>query len=177
MLFRSAERDLLEIHDEREREEEVEERAVGPFLVDLDDVAVLGLFALVAATATSAAAAPKPVSKVDSVSARVVDNHLVITASGAVATGGWTNPRLHMTNFHKPEGDTEIVQFLATPPVSEAVVIQALVPISTTATFPLPPYAVTQVKVVAETNSVMAPIAVPTVAAPASAAPPPAPGR
>jgi hypothetical protein len=64
-----------------------------------------------------------------------------------------------MVNFHKPDGDTEVVQFLAAPPLADAIVIQALVPIATTATFPMPPAAVTHVKVVTETNSVTAPIA------------------
>ena len=121
-------------------------------------VAALFAASLVAATATPAAAEPKPVFKVDKVTAAIVNAHLVITASGAVRTGGWSVPRLHMVNFHKPEGDTEIVQFLATPPLADAIVIQALVPIATTATFPLPPTVVTKVKVVTETNSVTAPI-------------------
>ncbi|HEV2649897.1 MAG TPA: hypothetical protein VGU69_01455 [Rhizomicrobium sp.] len=121
---------------------------------------VTALFAalLAAATATPATAEPKPVLKVDKVTAVIVNAHLVVTASGAVRTGGWTVPRLHMVNFHKPDGDTEIVQFLATPPLADAIVIQALVPIATTATFPLPPSTVTQVKVVSESNSVVAPI-------------------
>ena len=122
-------------------------------------VAALSVAVLVAATATPAVAEPKPVFKVDKVTATIVNAHLVVTASGAVRTGGWTAPRLHMVNFHKPEGDTEIVQFLAAPPLADAIVIQALVPIATTATFPMPPAEVTQVKVVTETNSVTAPIA------------------
>ena len=78
-------------------------------------VAALFAASLVAATATPAAAEPKPVFKVDKVTAAIVNAHLVITANGAVRTGGWSVPRLHMVNFHKPEGDTEIVQFLDNP--------------------------------------------------------------
>jgi hypothetical protein len=115
--------------------------------------------ALVAATATAASATPVLIYKVDRVTAAIVRNHLVVSASGAVKSGGWTLPRLHMKEFHIPESDTEVIEFLATPPLADSVVIQALLPIQTTATFPLPHYAVVQVKVVSETNSVTAPIA------------------
>lgn len=117
-------------------------------------VAVIFAAGLVAATEAPAAAEPRPVFKVDKVTATIVNARLVITASGAVTTGGWADARLHMVNFHKPDGDTEIVQFLASPPLADAIVIQALVPVATTATFPLPPTAVTRVKVVSASNSV-----------------------
>jgi len=109
-----------------------------------------------AATASSAMAEPKSVLKVDSATATIVNAHLVVTANGAVATGGWSNPRLHI---HKTEGNFEIVQFQATPPVADAIVIQALVPVSATAIFPLPGGTITHVKIISETNAVTAPIA------------------
>jgi hypothetical protein len=119
------------------------------------------IFALAAATATAATAAPQFVFKVDKVTAAIVHNHLVVSATGAVKSGGWTLPRLHLKEFRIPESDTEVVEFLATPPPTGAVVIQALLPVTTTAVFPLPRYATVQVKVVAESNSVSAPIATP----------------
>lgn len=118
------------------------------------------IFALAAATATTASAEPKLIYKIDRVTAAIIKGHLVINASGAVNSGGWTLPRLHLLP-HKPEVDTETVEFQATPPITDAVVIQALLPISTTAVFPLPHYAVVQVKVVGETNAVAAQIQMP----------------
>ncbi|MEJ0025414.1 MAG: hypothetical protein WDN01_05240 [Rhizomicrobium sp.] len=119
------------------------------------------IFALGAATATAADAAPTLVFKVDKVTAAIVRNHLVVSATGAVRTGGWRQPRLHMREFHIPESDTEIIEFLASPPAAGAVVIQALLPVTATAVFPLPRYATVQVKVVSETNSITAPIGAP----------------
>ena len=116
------------------------------------------LSALTAATATSAAAAQKLIYKVDQVTATTVGNRLVVTATGAVNSGGWTSPRLHLKEIHMPESDTEVIEFLATPPRADAVVVQALLPVSVTAKLSLPRYATVQVKVVAETNSVTAPI-------------------
>jgi hypothetical protein len=116
------------------------------------------LSALAAATATAACAAPKLIYKVDKVTATTVHNRLVVTATGAVNSGGWTSPRLHLKEFHIPESDTEVIEFLATPPGGSEVVIQALLPVSVTEKFPLPHYGTVQVKVVAESNSVTAPV-------------------
>ena len=116
------------------------------------------LSALAAATATGASAASKLIYKVDHVTATTVRDHLMVTATGAVNSGGWSSPRLHMKEFHIPESDTEVIEFLATPPRGNEVVIQALLPVSVTAKFALPHYGTVQVKVVAESNSVTAPI-------------------
>jgi hypothetical protein len=121
-------------------------------------IVAAALSALAAATATGAGAAPKLIYKVDKVTATTVHNRLVVTATGAVNSGGWTSPRLHMKEFHIPESDTEVIEFLATPPGASEVVIQALLPVSVTEKFPLPHYGTVQVKVVAESNSVTAPI-------------------
>jgi hypothetical protein len=124
-------------------------------------------FGLAAATATAAQAEPKLIYKVDRATAAIVRGRLVVDASGAVNSGGWTAPRLHLLP-HKPEDNTETVEFQAQPPLADAVVIQALLPVSTTAVFPLPHYGVTQVKVVSETNAVMAPLQMAPPAAPVS---------
>jgi len=125
------------------------------------------ILALAAVAATAAPAAPKLIFKIDKVTAAIIKGRLVVNASGAVNSGGWTAPRLHLLP-HKPEDNTETIEFLAQPPIDEAVVIQALLPIQTTAVFPLPHYGVTQIKVVSETNAVMAPLQIQRPAAPAS---------
>jgi hypothetical protein len=114
--------------------------------------------ALAAATATGAAPTPKLIYKVDAVSVTIDHNQLVVTAKGAVNSGGWTLPHLRRKEFHIPESDTEEFEFLATPPLASETVIQALLPVSASARFPLAHYGAVQVKVVAETNSITAPI-------------------
>lgn len=127
-------------------------RNVRPLIVA---AAVLGL---VAATATAAPTTPKLIYKVDAVTVKTLGKNIVVTATGAVNSGGWTLPHLRARDVRKPESDTAIVDFLATSPPAGAVVVQALVPVSATAQFPLPHYGTVQVQVVAETNSVTAPL-------------------
>ncbi|MBL6852775.1 MAG: hypothetical protein ISS15_20465 [Alphaproteobacteria bacterium] len=126
------------------------------------------ILALAAATATGAQAEPKLIYKIDKVTAAIIKNRLVVSASGAVNSGGWTAPRLHLLP-HKPEDNTETIEFQAQPPIDQAVVIQALLPIQTTAVFPLPHYGVTQITVVGDTNAVTAPLQMPPAAAGAPA--------
>jgi hypothetical protein len=121
------------------------------------------VFALAAATATANAAAPTLVYRIDKVTAAVIRGHLVVSVSGAVRSGGWTLPRLHLKETHPSEGKADVIAFLATPPPHGAVVVEALLPITTTAVFPLH-YAMKQVTVEAETNAVTATIAPPTPA-------------
>ena len=127
-------------------------RSVRHFLVA---IAVLGL---AAATATAALTTPKLIYKVDTVTVKASGSNLVVTATGAVNSGGWTLPHLHKREARAPETDTAVVEFLATPPPPSVVVIQALVPVSATGRFPLPRYGTVQVRVVAESNSVTAPV-------------------
>jgi hypothetical protein len=122
--------------------------------------------ALAAATASAADAAPKLILRVDKVTAAIINNRLMVSASGAVNSGGWTMPRLHLQEVRVPESDTEVFEFLATPPTPSTVVIRALLPVQTTAVFPLPRYATVQVKVQAANNAITAPIAPPSPAAP-----------
>ena len=107
----------------------------------------------------AAAASPKLIYKVDSVAASVQNNKLTIIAAGAVSTGGWSKARLRLKPGHKAEDDTLEYEFIATPPAPDAMVIQALIPVSTTLVTKLPPYGVTQIKIDAETNSATADIA------------------
>jgi hypothetical protein len=123
------------------------------------------VLALAAATASAAEAAPKLILRVDKVTAAIINNRLVVSASGAVDSGGWTMPRLHLKEVRIPESDTEVIEFLATPPAPSTVVIQALLPVQATAVFPLPRYATVQVKVEGQSNAVTVPIATASPAA------------
>ena len=113
---------------------------------------------LAAATATAAPATPKMIYKVDAVTVKLSGKSMLVTASGAVNSGGWTAAHLRLREAHRPESDTAVVDFLATPPSASEVVIQALIPVTVSATFSLPPYGTVQVQVTAQTNSVTAPI-------------------
>lgn len=113
---------------------------------------------LAAATAAAAPLPPKLIYKVDTITVKTSGNNLVVTATGAVNSGGWTLPHLRMRETRAAESDTATVDFLATPPPTNVVVIQALVPVTATARFPLPRYGTVQVQVVAESNSVTAPV-------------------
>jgi len=103
----------------------------------------------------AAAAGPKPIYKVDSVAASIQGKKLTIIAAGAVSTGGWSKARLRLKP-HKPEADTLEYEFVATPPAPDAMVVQALIPVSATLVTKLPPYGVTRVKINAETDSATA---------------------
>ena len=114
--------------------------------------------ALVAATATGAVAAPKLIYQVDGVTVSIDHGQMVVTATGAVNSGGWTQPHLQRKAVHPAESDTEEFEFVATPPPSDTAVIQALLPVSAIGRFPLPRYGAMQVKVDAESNSATAPL-------------------
>jgi hypothetical protein len=121
-------------------------------------VAAIALLAAQAGPVPAGAARTKPVYKVDSASAHVAGRKLVISAKGAVRTGGWENPRLRARAQRVAETDTLVVDFVASPPRRNAAVIQAILPVSATVTVRLPRYATVQVKIVAETNSITVPI-------------------
>ena len=116
-------------------------------------ILIAGGFLAAANVGFAAAASPKPIYKVDSVAVSVRGHRLTIIAAGAVSTGGWSKARLRLKPGHKPETDTLELQFVAAPPGPNAMVIQALIPVSATLTTRLPPYAVTQIRIDAETNS------------------------
>ncbi|HSM94897.1 MAG TPA: hypothetical protein VLT91_02560 [Rhizomicrobium sp.] len=121
-------------------------------------ILIAGGFLAAANVGFAAAASLKPIYKVDSVAASVRGNKLTIIAAGAVSTGGWSKARLRLKPGHRAETDTLEFQFVATPPAPDAIVIQALIPVSATLTTKLPPYGVTQIKVNAETNDATAEI-------------------
>jgi len=116
-------------------------------------ILIAGGFLATANAGFAAAAGLKPIYKVDSVAASIRGNLLTIIAAGAVSTGGWSKARLRLKPGHKAETGTLEFQFVAAPPAPGTMVIQALLPVTTTLTTKLPPYGVTQIKVETETNS------------------------
>ena len=77
--------------------------------------------------APPALAAEKRVLRIDGLIASQKKGVILLQAKGAVPSGGWTNPRLHVIRRH---GRTITVEFLATPPPPGMTVIDALVPVT-----------------------------------------------
>lgn len=87
------------------------------------------VLALSLCCATSAFAADKRVYKIDSVIATSKGGTITIQAKGAVQTGGWKNPRLHVLHT---DAHAVTVEFVAATPPAGMTVIEALVPIEAT---------------------------------------------
>jgi hypothetical protein len=105
----------------------------------------------------AAAAAPSVrVYRVDEATAKISGHQLVIVAKGAVRTGGWEKPKLVVHEPSASEAHQMSVEFVATPPRNGKAVAQSIVPVSVTLKTRLPRYAVTDVKIVSETNTVTA---------------------
>jgi len=77
--------------------------------------------------ASPALAADKRVLRIDSLIASSKKGVITLTAKGAVQSGGWTSPRLHVV---RRDSRTLTVEFLATPPPPGMTVIDAVVPVS-----------------------------------------------
>jgi hypothetical protein len=117
------------------------------------------LLALTAAAAIllsgQAIAAAQLIYRVDSASAVIVGNHLVITANGAVDSGGWSKPELIILKPSASEAKALRTKFFAKPPASRETVVQALLPIHVRKIAPLPRYGAIEVEVTAATNSLI----------------------
>jgi hypothetical protein len=85
------------------------------------------------ACASPALAADKRIYKIDSLIATQKDGKVVVQATGAVQTGGWKSPRLRV--IQSDGNRTLTIEFLATPPPSSMVVIEALMPVTASAEF------------------------------------------
>ena len=83
--------------------------------------------ALVAAS--PALAADKRVLRIDSLTASQKDGAILVQAKGAVSSGGWTKPHLHLV---RGDGHTVALEFLAAPPPPGMTVIDGLVPVTAT---------------------------------------------
>ncbi|MDE2135063.1 MAG: hypothetical protein KGJ49_10750 [Alphaproteobacteria bacterium] len=121
--------------------------------------AAFALILAALAAGVSVAAPAKLVYRIDQATARIEHHRLVITATGAVSTGGWANPRLRLHDASAPEASTLAVDFLATPPHRGATVAQVIVPVNARVAARLPHYGVVQVKIASQTNNVIVPIA------------------
>jgi len=115
--------------------------------------AVLALILVTAAPA----AAQTLVYRVDQATAVIDGGRLIVTAKGAVRTGGWEKPRLIVRKSTHSPGNVEVA-FVATPPEDRAVVVQSILPIRVKLITRLPRNSVAAVRVVSETNSVTAQI-------------------
>jgi hypothetical protein len=102
-----------------------------------------------------AIAAPKLIYRVDSASAVIVGHHLVITANGAVDSGGWSKPELVLQKPSASEAKAVKAKFVARPPASPETVVQGLLPIHVRKVAPLPHYGAIEVEIMAATNSLI----------------------
>jgi hypothetical protein len=85
------------------------------------------ILASILLAASPALAADKRVFKIDSLLATQKDGVITVQAKGAVQSGGWTKPRLHLMHA---DGHVLTVEFLASPPPPGMTVIEALVPVA-----------------------------------------------
>ena len=91
---------------------------------------IFPLLAVLVLLADPASAAEKRVFRIDSLIATQKDGNILLQAKGAVPTGGWTKPRLHVVHG---DGHTLTVEFLATTPPPGMTVIDAVVPVTASA--------------------------------------------
>jgi hypothetical protein len=77
-----------------------------------------------------ALATEKRIFRIDSLIASQKGGKIELKAKGAVQTGGWSHPRLHLVHN---DGRVLTVEFLATPPPADMTVIDGLVPVTASA--------------------------------------------
>ena len=90
---------------------------------------LLSFLAAVLLAAAPVSAAEKRVFRIDGLIATQKKGVILLEAKGAVPTGGWTKPRLHVMHG---DGKTLTIEFLATPPPPGMTVIDAVVPVTAT---------------------------------------------
>jgi hypothetical protein len=87
------------------------------------------IIAIILLAAAPALAADKRVFRIDSLIATQKGGAITLQAKGAVQSGGWSKPRLHLI---RNDGHVLTVEFLATPPPPDMTVIDGLVPVTAT---------------------------------------------
>ena len=87
------------------------------------------IIAIILLAAAPALAADKRVFRIDSLIATQKGGAITLQAKGAVQSGGWSKPRLHLV---RNDGHVLTVEFLATPPPPDMTVIDGLVPVTAT---------------------------------------------
>jgi hypothetical protein len=85
------------------------------------------LLAALLLTTAPVSAAEKRVFRIDSLIATQKNGTILLQAKGAVPSGGWSKPRLHVVHT---DGHALTVEFLATMPPPGMTVIDVVVPIS-----------------------------------------------
>lgn len=108
------------------------------------------IFAIAPAIAAPHKATPEPIYKVDSVVTTSDAGKLVVTAHGAVKSGGWTNP--HLRPKLSKDAHVMAFEFVAVPPPPDAAVIEALVPIEAKTIAPRPAARISEIRIDAESN-------------------------
>jgi hypothetical protein len=93
---------------------------------------LLSFIAILILSAAPAMAADKRVFRIDSLIATQKGAEIIVQVKGAVQTGGWSKPRLHLVHS---DGHVMTVEFIATPPPPEMTVIDGLVPVTAMAQF------------------------------------------
>jgi hypothetical protein len=87
------------------------------------------IIAIILLAAAPAMAADKRVFRIDSLIATQKGGAITLQTKGAVQSGGWSKPRLHLI---RNDGHVLTVEFLATPPPPDMTVIDGLVPVTAT---------------------------------------------
>ena len=118
----------------------------------------LFLVAALALSVPAFAGDAKLIYRIDSATAKIEKHRLVISAQGAVNSGGWNNPHLRLEQIVVPETKTLQVIFVAIPPTRQKAVVQALLPVSASKVTKLPHYGAKEIRIVGETNSIVVPI-------------------
>src|ERR1700743_1539992 len=85
----------------------------------------LSVLAALLLLSAPALAADKRVFRIDSLIATQKGGQVILQAKGAVQSGGWSKPRLHLIHS---DGHVMTVEFLAPPPPPDMTVIGGLVP-------------------------------------------------
>ena len=115
--------------------------------------AASALAALLLCAQLAHASHAKLIYRVDKVSAVISGGKLIVDASGAVPSGGWTHPRLRL-KASLPEAPVLHLDLLADPPPPKRVVIDVLLPVKAEIRTHLPRYGTVAVGVISQTNEV-----------------------
>lgn len=83
---------------------------------------------------------------------------LVITATGMVSTGGWSDPQLLPLQTFAPEIGIQSYTFVATPPAPGEMVPQVLVEVTATIKLNPVPADLKEIKVMAENGEITVPV-------------------
>jgi hypothetical protein len=104
----------------------------------------------------AAASSLKRVYRIDSCAATIDGNEISVIASGATATGGWTNAQLRQRRAPRGEKNILVFELVATPPAPKKAVVQTVVPVNAKLSMRVPHGPIKQIEIDAEMNSSIA---------------------